>query len=123
VKVSQKDFQRFQAEFEKWRKFWSCAGWDVLFSLEDLGNLEAGLDIQLQDRIVKVSLNTEVSSSVEKLAFHEATELFLGRLRVLSGERNVDPRVMDEAFHEVVHVLSGKIFLEEKQRGLKQNGY
>ena len=118
MKLSQKDFLEFQKEFHRWMKIYGCTSWEARFEFKDMEENDAGCTIQLSPRSAIVFLNKETErdepGDIHRLAFHEATELMLGRIRVLAMERFLDERMLDEAFHEVIRILERVLFFKEK---------
>lgn len=117
VETTDKDFEIFKDECEKWIQYFGLLGWSVLYSHEKIGK-ESMADIifNVFNRAAVIRLNIErpeseyTGDSIRKSAFHEVCELFLGRLTYMAETRFLADGGVEEETHNIIRTLENKIF-------------
>ena len=116
MKISKKQFEEFKDEFLYWVDVFGLKGWEIVFEfgskhLLDVSENEAEVLIHVKSRQAFVTLRDDVSDpNIRKTALHEACELLLGKISNLAEERFATADALDEARHEVIHILDKLLF-------------
>lgn len=118
-KTTKSHFNTFKAEGERWLKLFGLSDWNVDFihsNSEDEDGANATCWGNIHQKYAKITmycvwddelLNKEQISMV---AFHEVLELLLMELRVLSGERYIQPSQLETAIHSVIQRLTNSVW-------------
>lgn len=112
MKTSQKDFERFKAEFSRWQRLLGLTDWRVCFCRRKL-SAYAEIATDIEGRIATVSFGTEHDEkNYEDVGYcpvntgrHEAIELLLAELVMLSTYRFIRLDEIDAARHAVIRRL------------------
>ena len=108
MKITKKEFQIFQDEFQKWVSVLSLKRWEIRFQHKKMDVAFALCETSLSDMVAWITLNTEIMDghvSVKMAAKHEALELLLAPLRINAFSRHVTPDEIDEASHGIIRTL------------------
>lgn len=120
-KTTQKDFNLFKSECQKWIEVFGLKGWRVTFRHANLDNdnsARAWNTIQnLEDRVVSIGLCVDWDNDIEGVtdknikhsAFHEVMELFLGRMVILAKYRHSTDSEINEENHNIIRTLENVI--------------
>ena len=115
MRKSNKDFETFKREFERYRKLLGLIGWQIFFECEPISDKFAQVKYVLGDGCATVTLNSQLPSSlaphkdIKRDAKHEALHLLLSRLVWYANQRCVTQEALDEAEEEIVVKLEGLI--------------
>jgi hypothetical protein len=115
MKKSNRDFEIFKSEFEKYRKLLGLTGWQIFYEHKPLDDKFASIKYVLSDGCATVMLNSELPShlidhkDIKRDAKHEAMHLLLSRLVWYANQRCVAQDALDEAEEEIVVKLEGLI--------------
>lgn len=113
-KQTPEDFLLFQHEFRRWQKRFGLTGYHVYFKLEPLDGDFAGIVVNLNGMVVRVSLSSTipadqvVDNDIKGLAKHEALHLLVDRLEQSARYRYTSNSEIHEAAEELV-VRLGKL--------------
>lgn len=112
------DYEVFKKEFVRWQGRFGLVGWETFFEHDNVEDYRAEIAYNCIGRSVTVTLSktwknftvapTEVD--IRKVAFHEACELLLGRIKVLARERFLQPSEIDEEIHAIIRTLENAVF-------------
>lgn len=107
MKTTPEHFERFKQEFNRYVDMFGLKGWDIRFVHLNATNIGQAWVMagDLEDRIVTVGLNKNVSSDIDSLAKHEALELLLHKLDHMAKNRYVTLDLINEERHNVITVL------------------
>ena len=116
MEKSNKDFEIFKREFEKYRQCFGLTGFATFYQYEPTAEGFAHIDYSLSDMSAIVTLNSEPPTRVKgyprnirKLAKHEAIHLLLARLTWNANMRYTTQDVVNEVEEEIVIKLEGLI--------------
>ncbi len=96
IKTTEKHFEIFKIEAEKWIRQFGLTEWEVYYSHSNLRGMKAQCKYNLTGRNATISLSTEyvddiidynIESDIKKSAFHEVCELLLGPLESMVEQR------------------------------------
>jgi len=115
VKITEADFKLFQEEFLKWVERYGCTGWEIHFDWEETSDtVDAYISPDCTGQTVTVTLGTDVSRpsevGIKFLAFHEATELFLTKLRHQAMAREFSLGAFQSEIHQIINILKKLVF-------------
>lgn len=115
MKTTEKDFLAFKEEFLRWVDVYGLKDWEVKFVHGDTEiTNDAEAMVSPENRQALVGLAKEITrEDVRFLAFHEATELFLGKLRTLASDRFTTQEAVGEEIHRLIRVLEKVLYLKE----------
>lgn len=107
MKTTKKDYERFQAEFERWRKRLGLTDWEISFYHDRLlEGRAAEIRTNLEAGFCEVYLALEHPPyPVDRNARHEAFELLLDEFDTLARYRYIRPDELDAARHRIIHRL------------------
>jgi len=111
VKTSNKDFVYFKKCCEKWMKYFGLLDWEPFFEYEqDDDNVFARATWDIESMSVTFRLSTEWPDKVTKktidgTAFHEVCHVLLGKLDCQIRSRGYDETMTDSEIHSVIRVL------------------
>lgn len=118
TKLSQKDFEVFQAEALKWIEVFGLKDWEILFSFND-ENPDCRATCTTTDLIARIcSLGLTLTwrhkptpQELKMCAFHEVLELLLMPLRLrLQDIPEVSTTLLDKEVHRIIRILENSIF-------------
>jgi len=111
-----KDFEVFKREFEKYQKLFGLIGFNIFYSHEPLEHKFATILYSIENAEATVKLSNTPPCvpegnivDVRALAKHEAIHLLLSRLVWYTNQRCVMQGVLEEAEEEIVVKLEGLI--------------
>ena len=110
-----KDFEVFKREFEKYRKLLGLNGWQIFYEYKSIEDKFAQIKYILGDGCATVTLNNELPPNlsqhkdIERDAKHEVLHLLLSRLVWYANQRCITQEALDEAEEEIVIKLEGVI--------------
>jgi len=115
LETTETDFKLFQEEFLKWLERYGCTGWEIYFDWEETSDtVDAYISPDCMGQTVIVTLGKDVSRPEERgiryLAFHEATELFLTKLRHQAIAREFSLEAFQGEVHQIVNILKKLLF-------------
>jgi hypothetical protein len=105
------DFELFQDEFKKWQEKFGLTGYKVYFKYEPLECHFACVEVNLDNMVATVTLNSELPDKdkafkdIKTTAKHEAIYLLLARLEKNGRYRFVTETEIYETTEELVHKL------------------
>ena len=109
MKTSKAYFEKFIAEFLRWRDLFGLTQYRVDFFHEKLDGNYAEISASEMEKAVRISLTTEISKDSakvddgpEKHAKHEAIHLLLHRLRWLGDCRYIESTDLNEEWEAIV---------------------
>jgi len=122
MQTTRKDFSVFKRECKKWIKKLHLVGWDVRYINDDEeNNTGACFWNGYESRNVTINFNKTQEEwifnrdYIKEVAFHEVVEsMLIGKLRWLARERYVTEVEINEACHEIIHILKLVIYNKEK---------
>ena len=118
MRTNKRHFKQFCKSFLKYLDFFGVTGWEVLFYHDDPDDedIDAYVRANIQNRTILVGLYKEISrEDVDFLAFHEAAEVFLYKLRYLADSRYIVKDEIDEEVHNLIRVLESRFFGGKKR--------
>jgi len=119
AKTTKAQFKLFRAEAEKWIDFFGLADWDVTFLHNEIDDGRAETSADELNSLANITLAKEFQvqpggeiseSEIKQCAFHEACELLLFRLRILSTRRSTRVEEVMREMHRVINILENTIF-------------
>lgn len=105
------DFMLFQSEFKKWQQKFSLTNFTVYFIYEPIGARFAQIEVDYDNQVATVWLNSELSKDNEPFkdikigAKHEALHLLLWQLEWIGKCRYVQPEEFVVATEGLVNKL------------------
>ena len=105
------EFDKFKKVFKEYQALFGLSGYKVYFKQEPLQDDFASCKINLMGRVVTILLDTNASKEdrklcgVEENAKHEALHLLLGRLSILAHSRYVSQNEIEDAEEEIIRRL------------------
>ena len=118
VETTDKDFEIFKGECEKWIQYFGLLGWEVSYAHKEFERKEIMADIcyNIFSRAAVIRLNLKRpknecnDQSIKLSAFHEVCELLLGRLTYMAEARFLADGEVEEETHNIIRTLENKIF-------------
>jgi hypothetical protein len=119
VATTPEHFAVFKEEFLRWVDIFGLKGWEIIFEHKDPPEASrAYIGYTVTGRCATVFLSPEwenfseppTNQMVKKSAFHEACELLLARLYMLSMERYVQKDEIKEEIHAIIRTLENVLF-------------
>lgn len=111
-KTTEKQFKVFCQWFNAYIQEFGLLGWKIVYVHQDLSDTGAAACVAFdyEARCIEVSFATEdttpcTNQDIKELAYHEALEVFLGRLRMLCKSRFIQEREVDEEIHDIIQRL------------------
>lgn len=118
-----KALEYFKERVTYWLDFFGLYNWEITVHAQDEDEEEddtlAYTTFTVDNRRADIFLSgnfgeTEKSEyELDKTAFHEIVEILLLRVRHLAGKRTYDYTEMDGAIHDIIRILTAKIFEKE----------
>ena len=120
--TTQTDFQLFQSHVYKWINYFGLKSWHIQFKHEDIGTANAQVAFREISGVAEFTLNktwyeqTEEKKikTIKRSAFHEVIHLLLGKIDALALSRSISEKELDKEIHEVVRILENTIYKQEK---------
>jgi len=118
MKTTKKQFETFCLECYKWQEFFNLMDWELCIvheAIEDRGDVT----FYPEEGIAVIRFTTDWTGDkapltdeiVKRVAFHEITELFLGRLSFMAGNRySVSEEGINEERHRIIRTLENRLF-------------
>lgn len=109
--VSEKWFDVFREEFINWIHHYGVKGWEFHYIHGDVEDARASVSTDKEARLALVTLSKTWSGippndfEIRKVAFHEATELFLSRINSLARQRYINENEIEEEIHNIIRIL------------------
>ena len=121
MKTTQKQFEIFKQECEKWIERFGLYGWRFYYQHEDCINNCLAYCIypnDIQDRVFTIGLTVNLKCSysladIKRAAFHEVMEAFLHRFEFLANARFPNSDDIPEEKHNIIRVLENVLWREE----------
>jgi hypothetical protein len=122
--TTKRQFELFQEYVEKWIDYFGLKGWHIEFGHVTNKDARASIAWRLTGRIAFVQLSKEwenrdtfiSDSEIERSAFHEVCELFLGRLEMMaSGKTQNNRDCVEEEVHAIIRTLENVLFEKYKE--------
>ena len=122
MKTTQRHFEVFKKECLKWIKRFGLQDWRVDFFHEDwsdsYGQAKAWCKWNVNGRVVSFCLASEwnipiKAKDVQQTAFHEVGHLLLGRIDILAGTRYLCEDEIKEEVHAIIRRLENAVFRKE----------
>jgi len=117
MKTSKEDFELFEKTCKQVIKYFGLKGWDIEFTHDDVKGVRGNLWHSLEGRAITINLSKlwekwyYSEKNILDTAFHEVAEgMLLGRLTLLAKARYVTESEIEEATHDVVHILQNTVF-------------
>lgn len=119
AKTTKKHFDLFVKEAKKWIDFWGLTDWRIYFYHEDwsdaYGDAKAWYSWDIAGHVGSLCLNTSwkcdlCENEVRKTAFHEVCHILLGRLDVLATRRYLREGELEEEVHAIIRRIENCIF-------------
>lgn len=111
-----RNFEIFKREFEKYRKLFGLTGFNIIYSHEPLEHKFATVLYSIENAEATVKLSSTPpyvpkgnKISIKALARHEALHLLLGRFEWYARMRFVNEDQLNDANEEIVVKLEGLI--------------
>ncbi|KKK97252.1 hypothetical protein LCGC14_2654620 [marine sediment metagenome] len=121
AKTTQKHFETFKAECEKWVERYGLKDWRIhYFHKEALDGCMASYSAKILDRVASMFLNpdwkktTITDYDLKQSAFHEVSHLFFSRIWMLAMDRFACERDIDEEIHVFIRTLENVLWHENK---------
>ena len=107
MKTSKAYFEKFKAEFLRWRDVFGLTQYRIDFILKEMKDDYACIQIWEKEKIATVMLTTviknkQLDSGPEAHAKHEAIHLLIHRLGWLGGSRYITDDELDEEAEAIV---------------------
>lgn len=118
-------YEIFKEEFKYWSDKFGLVGWEFHFYFGEDNNEYSARGRLVNDhesRIALVFLNKKfegtepTEEAVRQVAYHEACELLLSKLKFLMEQRNVSDREIEEETHNVIRVMENCFFYDDLKR-------
>lgn len=117
MRTTKQDFKLFQKECLKWIKKFGLLDWHVEFFHEDWSESRGDCKWDGVGMIASINLNpnwrnTKVSNTaIKRCAFHEVGHLLLGKIHLLANRRySVTENLVDSEVHSVIRRLENLFF-------------
>ena len=116
MKTTEKDFELFKKECQKWVDYFGLHGWDIFYKHKQKEDCFGCIDYDTAKRNAVIYLSIEWEDeyySPEKIretAFHEICELLFARIKIINLNRFVGDDEMDEEIHNIIRILENKVF-------------
>ena len=112
MKVSDKNYEAFVKECQRWVDFWGLHTWRIVYKKKKMPENNGEADWTRPGRVAVVSIAEDVDckSQVKMTAFHEIDELRYSRIRDLAMTRFCTENDIDEAIHELIRQDENLIF-------------
>lgn len=115
-------FKYFKECVNRWVDYFGLYNWDVNVHEEDddydgnLAETYSNVENKRADIYLIMDWNdTEMTShSLDETAFHEVLEVMLAEIRYIAGKRDIRFGEIDSAIHNIIRILTAKIFKGEK---------
>jgi len=110
-----KDFELFQREFKRYQECFGLMGYEARFVYRDLDDAAASIDINQEEMVAYVSVNSKLRkpersvAEIKRTAKHEALHLLTGRMRRYAYTRHIMSDDIYEANEELVRRLNNLI--------------
>lgn len=111
MKLTQKDFELFKSECQKWLTKFGMNDWKVYYSFDRLNGNFAECRYDYRDCVATISLNKEISkfsfqhSDVINSAKHEVIHLLLARFHGMAKERFINQDEIDNEWERLVRII------------------
>ena len=118
AKTTQKHFEIFKAECERWIKTFGLFGWKFYFQHENVDGRQIAYCIfpdKPEDRVFTLGLTVDLECEFsmidfKKAAFHEVMEAFLYRISYLGECRYIQPEELPEERHNIIRTLENVVW-------------
>ncbi len=120
TKTTNKHFEIFKKECEKWVDFFGLKEWDLKMVHEDCGDSNGKCLTGYSSKSAIITLTTEYECdgelihSIKKTAFHEVVHLLLADLVALGRARYLESDEFENKEHEIVSKLINSVFKHVK---------
>lgn len=108
------DLDEFKKLFLKWAEYFDLSDWKFYFEQKRLTGNFATVRYNVHGCICVVVLTNRIAqkdrSSLDQIAFHEAMEVFLGRLVFLAEARYLDESEITTETHRIIRFFENKTF-------------
>ena len=122
-KTTQRHFELFRAECEKWIEIFGLKGWEVHINHDDIDADETRADcsISTSSRYCEIRLNKKwgkdhgvklTDRQIERYAFHEVCELLLAPLVANAEHRYATKIEILETTHDIIRTLENVLWEE-----------
>lgn len=104
-------FELFKKEFTRYQAHFGLMGYEVRFKLKDIDSAAASIDINQEEMVAFVALNSKLckvertEAEMKRNAKHEALHLLTGRMRKYAYSRHITCDDIYEANEELVRRL------------------
>lgn len=112
MKASQKDFELFKSECQKWIDIFGLNDWKVYYYFTDLNGDYAECVPDYRKCIVKIALNSKFRRKyldIKKSAKHEIIHLLLSRFFGMARERFISPDEIDNEWERLTRIIEKAI--------------
>ena len=114
MKTTQKHFQIFQQECQKWINAWELNNWDIFYKVDTDKGTVAGIVTDIDGYVATIFFTGDWNNNVRPCneeeirlsAKHEVVHLLLGRLSDQARERFINKAEITEAEEELVRKLT-----------------
>ena len=106
--TKQEEFELFKKEFGRYQRLFGLEGYKINFENKSLKDRNSDICIDVQGMAANVVFdrsNKRDEKDIKKIAKHECTHLFLGRVTTYAHRRYITPDLIEEAEEEVVRKL------------------
>lgn len=112
TKLTQRDFQVFQAEAKRWIKIFGLVDWEITFEFSDTfpDNRAtcATSDVGARSAYLILTQTWDYKpkhAELRRCAFHEVCELLFVQLRAAVRVRGVDEDLVDQEVHRMIRIF------------------
>jgi hypothetical protein len=108
AKVTEKDFELFKSECERWIKKLGCTNYEFRYHFEDIKDDDGKARVDATSRTIDIHLdNKKLNSPVELIAKHEVIEavLFANVECMIIGWTNDLLKALEPEIHNSVRIL------------------
>lgn len=118
-KTTEEHQKIFKNEVEKWINYFGLKSWKIDFGVDDLN--DANSTVQFKDfaGVAKFTLTStwdeEPSEElIKRIAFHEVFHLLLGKIDALAMTRFLNAEELNKELHAVIRTMENTIFKDLK---------
>ena len=113
MKLTNKDFELFKSECQKWIKKFELSDWNIKFLMEPMDNTYGmcKANYGASNVIIKIAsnfpsgYNLSKREKIKETALHECLELLLMPVEVLAGDRGWDEVEFTHQTHRIINKL------------------
>ncbi len=121
MKTTKADFEYFKKCVQKWVDVFQLNDWQVSYEHISMDDFIGYCTADICNRMVTISLgldwNDEITKkSLEKVAFHEVTELLLSPYSNIAQERAYNRSSHEKVSHQIIRTLEYVVFHGGKNR-------